>query len=391
MPLNFLMFIVYTMASFNIRNSRSLIPREQTYLLDRKLVTIQSEDRDIKHWPKSNHFEVTLPTVMENVESMRLVECNLPSAYHTFNNNYQNTKFSFTLEGKDNTQTYYPYLDGSGTLLTITIQDGFYTPDELANEIQERMNTAITELIAANGGSTIYQNMYVYFDNVGQRYWFGNTIDQFWLEFATQEDYTLTNCEQPKMWDKYTNWGLPSYIGFNKQQYASTPALDNSGNAIPIKFYYISPSSNWMTPSSTTQPVYYMQAPLSPYLLGERAIYMEIKKYNSYNELVPYSERTNDMYNNDYNGTVNSAFAKIPVLSSPISDINDSRNGFLTNVKVFDIPEEKIAKLEFKFRYHDGRLVEFDNIPFNFTIEFNQLKNEISRVYNVRIPNAYVL
>ena len=91
------------------------------------------------------------------------------------------------------------------------------------------------------------------------------------------------------------------------------------------------------------------------------------------------------------NGIVNSAFAKIPVQSQPLGEVTDSRNGFLTNVKVFEIPEEKVAKLEFKFRYHDGRLVEFDNIPFNFTIEFNQLRNEIGRVYNVRIPNAYTL
>ena len=63
---------------FNVNTSRPLIPREQTYVLDRKLVTIHSDDRDIKKWPFSNHFEIELPQIMENVESMRLVECNLP-------------------------------------------------------------------------------------------------------------------------------------------------------------------------------------------------------------------------------------------------------------------------------------------------------------------------
>ena len=59
-------------AMFNVNTSRPLIPREQTYVLDRKLVTIHSDDRDIKKWPFSNHFEVELPQVMENVESHQL-------------------------------------------------------------------------------------------------------------------------------------------------------------------------------------------------------------------------------------------------------------------------------------------------------------------------------
>lgn len=374
------MFIVYTMSSFNVGNSRPLIPREHTYLLDRKLVTIHSEDRDIRQWPRSNHFEVTLPAVMENVESMRLVHCNIPSAYRTFSNDYQNTKLSFSVD-----------ISGQIIPFTITIQDGFYCPEELANEIQERMNDAVTNLIIANGGTYNYQFMRVYYDSVGQRYWFGNLVDKFWLEFAKRETYTLGNCEQPNMWEKYTKWGLPAYLGFERIRYTSEPAINASGNAVSIKFAYLGSNSNWITPNNASQPVYYLQAPLPPYLLGERSIYMEVKKYNSYNELSPYSERTNNTYNNDYNGIVNSAFAKIPVQSKPLGEFNDSINGFLTNVKVFDVPEEKIAKLEFKFRYHDGRLVEFDNIPFNFTIEFNQLRNEIGRVYSVRIPNAYNL
>ena len=358
--------------SFNIRNSRPLIPREQTYLLDRKLVTIHSEDRDFSQWPRSNNFSITLPAVMENVESMRLVQCNLPTSYHTFSNDYQNTKLSFSVD-----------ISGQKPF-TITIQDGFYCPEELANEIQERMNSAITDYYITTNNHTIYQHMKVKYDSVGQRYWFGNSENSFKLEFATRETYELKNCEQPNMWDKYTNWGLPAYLGFDRIQYESISTSN------PIKFAYLGQNSIWINPTNANKPAQYFQAPLPPYLLGERCIYMEIKKYNSYNELSPYSQRTNETIN-DYNGIINSAFAKIPVTSQPLGELFDSRNGFLTNVKVFDIPEEKIAKLEFKFRYHDGRLVEFGNIPFNFTIEFNQLRNEIGRVYNVRIPNAYIL
>ena len=49
-------------------------------------------------------------------------------------------------------------------------------------------------------------------------------------------------------------------------------------------------------------------------------------------------------------------------------------------------PIDKIRKLKFKFRYHDGRLVEFKDNNFNFTIAFHILKDEIARDYEVRVP-----
>lgn len=379
---------------YNVRNTHPLIPREQTYVLDRKLISIHSEDRDIKKWPHSNHFAITLPQVMENVESMRLLDCSLPSAYHTFSNDYQNTKLSFKVIAKNPSQTHYQFLANAVShIFTITIQDGFYCPEQLATEIQTRMNIAVTEYIASFGTSVVYDCMRVYYDKVGQRYWFGNVIDSFELLFDKKEEYLLNNCEQPTMWDKYTKWGLPFYLGYDRLTYSSEPSIDDSnGNPTPVIFAYNGNCNcAWMTPCNTTQPVYYVKGPYAPCLLGERAIYMEIKKYNTIDELKPYSERTNQMYNNDYNGVVNAAFAKIPVQAQPLGEFSDSRNGFLSNVVMFDVPEEKIAKLEITFRYHDGRLVEFDNIPFNFTIEFNRLKNEIARAYSVRVPNAYRL
>ena len=58
---------------FNVNNEHQLIRRQNTYVLDRKLVTIHSEDRDINKWPQSNHFEVELPESLSNIQSMRLV------------------------------------------------------------------------------------------------------------------------------------------------------------------------------------------------------------------------------------------------------------------------------------------------------------------------------
>jgi len=365
-------------------NSNSLIQRQQNYVLDRKLVTFHSEDRDINKWNNSNHFEVHLPDTLTNIESLRLVQCDLPINYDVFNTNYQNTKLSLEITTKNPAKTYYNTLSG-GVEFTITIQDGFYSPQELANEIQERINDTVTSYIIDAGISDTYSSMKVYYDRVGQRYWFGNDEDEFILLFDKQELYTLSNCEQPNMWEKYVKWGLPSYLGFNREEYS---AISSSTN---IKFNYLGVSGTWLTPASGSLPVYYVTAPLTPFILGERIIYMEVDKYNSYDELVPFSEATNNMYNNDYNGKKNSAFAKIPVQNVPLGELVDSRNGFLQNISYYNPPIEKISRLEFKFRYHDGRLVEFGNNPFSFTIEFNQLRNEIGKSYNVRVPTIFGL
>ena len=119
---------------------------------------------------------------------------------------------------------------------------------------------------------------------------------------------------------------------------------------------------------------------------------MEFDKFNTMDELRPYVERTSNTYNNDYNGRVNSAFAKIPVTATgQSSQIFDSRNKFLQNVSQYHPPIDKIKKTKFKFRYHDGRLVDFKDNKFNFTIAFNQLKDEIARDYVIRVPEDYLL
>lgn len=379
---------------FNTQNSHPLIPRDQTYVLDRKLVTIHSEDRDIKKYPNSSKFEIQLPQVMENVSSMRLVECTFPSAYYTFSNEYQNTKLSFSVQPTDWSLPYYQELTtiaSENMMMTIQIQEGFYCPQELANEIQEKLNEAVTlriEQIIEEDEDVSYNSFRVTYDKVGQRFWFGNQTDEFTIYAANKEDYPPPKCEQPDMWEKVVNWGLAYNLGLEKVNYVSTLASESSF----LKFSYLGGCGVWLIKSddSTFNP-HYIQATNAPDLLGERVIYMEVDKYNSYDELVPGPIQTRSMYNNTYGGIVNSAFAKIPITSTPLGEFNDSRNGFLQNVTTFDVPEEKVSKLVFIFRYHDGRLVDFGNNRFNFTIEFNCLKNEIGRSYGVRIPFAYTL
>ena len=79
------------MSRYNTVQTHPLILREQNYLLQKKLISFHSEDRDIKQWPKTNHFQINLPVSLSQVQSMRLVNISLPSNQYVFSNSNQNT------------------------------------------------------------------------------------------------------------------------------------------------------------------------------------------------------------------------------------------------------------------------------------------------------------
>lgn len=370
----------------NTRTNHQLIQREQTYVLDRKLVTIHSNDRDIRKWPYPNNFEVTLPDAITNVESMRLSEIKLPANYYSFSNDLQNTKMSFSLNNiNTNWSAPIQALLASAAPFVVTIQSGFYNPSQLASELTYKLNKAVTDYLIANGITTPYQSFVVFNDQVAMKLWFGNKSDGFSLLFDTRMTYVLQQCEQPNAWDRYSEWGLGSYLGFEKATYVSTMSTSElvAGWAVP--------ATTWLpfstSPASTR--VYYVQAPLVYKLLGESTIYMEVEKYNNIDELVPFSQNTNGLYNNDFNGVVKAAFAKIPITILPYGQFFESSNGIIMSSTYFDPPLERIQKMKFRFRNHLGSFVDFQDFPFNFTIEFNCMRNEIGKQYSIRIPNAY--
>ena len=345
------------MTSYNLGANKPLINREQNYVLDRKLVTVHSEDRDITKWPNSNTFEIMLPETLLNVQSIRLIQSTLPGNFYTFSNDYQNTQMQFTIDG---------------TTHAITIQDGYYTPEQLSTELSNRMN--------AYNSDTSFN---VFYDEVKHKLWFGHTDLPFTLNFDKQIVYDFSNCEQPVVWNNYSKWGLPYYLGFQKKTYQSTANPDG------IAFDYICPNN--VSSVSVSAIKNYIEAPLSFVITGETCIYLEVDKYNNIDELYPYSQSSRQMYgNNAYDGKVNSAFAKIPIQHKDDFSF-DSRTFFMHNMVQYDPPIERITRLKFKFRFHDGRLVNFQNYPFDFTLEFNSLRNEIDKKYNIRIPASYIL
>jgi hypothetical protein len=378
-----------------LKNDHPLIPREQTYSINRKLITVHSEDRDISKWPNANHFELQLPQTYTNVETIALVQYSFPIYYYTFSNDSQNTKITFSL-------------GVSGMMYTLTISPGFYTSAQFATELQNKMNLAV---------SLSYGNFRVFYDEVLQRLLFGNTTEAFTFIYNAPESYDDAPCYAPCIsvqpqaqpsatirWNQYTNWGLGYNLGFVKclpSECANVQDVINSNKmpAVPVtgnqSVYYVNSSPTmtghvWLPVTGTG---YVLVPPNPPSLNGYTDMYMEIDKYNYEDEMQPYSSHTTSSRNNDYNGIVNAAFAKIPLQAKPTQIVSaleymygdepqDTSQGFAT----FFPPLDKLSKLKFKFRYHDGTLVNFGGQNFSFTIALYTYRDEIARSKQLRTP-----
>lgn len=403
------------MNRFHTNKNHPIISREQNYLLQKKLVSFHSEDRDISQWPKANNFQINLPVSLSNVQSMKLVNISLPSNQNVFSKLNQNTKFQFTIDISGGTPAVTP----TNQIRNVEISEGTYTPGELAIEIQNKMNY---ELLKNNNSNNWNLKKPVFFvckyNKLTNSLWFGvnGTIDvsnnpiitEFTLDFDKKMTYDV-NCTDD-IWCQKTNWGLPYYLGYEKKKYTSkqtpyNPWFDISNNSLggPFGFDYeiLDPSNNntggyWLT--SYTSPSIqsdnlFIDISSNPYTLnikGQNWIYMEMEKYNSIDEIKPNSINTNAAFNNDYNGKVNSAFAKIQVgeKNFGLNVFSSSRN-LMSNVSFFTPPLYRINRLKFKFRYHDGRLVDFKGLPISFVIEFNLLYDEPPKKMNIIVPSHY--
>ena len=80
----------------------------------------------------------------------------------------------------------------------------------------------------------------------------------------------------------------------------------------------------------------------------------------------------------EYNGSINNAFAKIPITNNTTYSDSGSK-GNISNISEYHPPIDKISKMRFRFRYHNGMLVDFQNLPVTFTIEIAHLRNDFKR------------
>jgi len=433
----------YSSKNYNLNTNHPLIASSQNYQFYKQYVSIHSEDRDVLKYPNSNSFEIELPEDLLNVSTVRLANWSFPSNYDTFSSNNLNVTMTFTISS--------PYNPGANSVnnalydkifeclflsqsenYVITIESGFYNPTQMVTELTNRFNYAVTQRItqyftAQNYTSELatfeaaggYSNFIIVYNNVSQRIWFGNIADGFTLTNTTQTDkFTSPDfyyCGSKSVAPDFSNWGLPANLGLSRCDTVSVNSTTITSNNltqslvgvqpstisetltgdVTPRFFYgdVFPGDNgyWLLPNSvlTGSQVNWIECPNKINLMGPAYFYMEILGLNCIDETQPYNLSQYTLSNSSSNGVVNSSFAKIAVPTTPISQWFDRDQ---VPYKQYVPPAERIRKLQFLLRYHNGALVDFGTFEYSFTLEFltliPQQGKSISHNFNANTFNA---
>lgn len=416
------------MSKFNLNNNHPIIPNSNQYFLEKKYITIHSSDRDLTKYPNASSFEIELPQDYLNVQSAKLYSWTFPANYSVFSSDNANNFLIFKF-----VKLYNPgevsfsdplseaifaalYVNLANTFVC-TIEPGFYNPQQMATELTNKMNEIITVYLKnffANPTNTqynyaaplfvSYNRFKVVYNEVSQNLWFGNNADQFVLlnssvlyiqrKIITDRQCNAFNADE---YPNFTVFGLPTLLGFIR---ADAPALSAaqyigragdttniSANGFVPRFYYGDVTTTgddgyWIKPILPGAVVYYLQAPFKINFIGPSYIYMEIEGFNCIDETIPFNPSVYENHNSGTNGVVNSAFAKLAIPTTPISQWFDASDG--GPYKYFNPPAERIRKLKIKFRYHNNLLVNFNSFEISFMLEFCFLRPQNERGYNIR-------
>ena len=340
-----------------------IISRRESYVIAHKALSVHSVDRDINKWPNSNHFAIDIPASIKNVTSLSLVNSIFPSNQKVISTSNQNTKLTVSV------------ISEVVEMKTIELEEGTYTTSQLANELAYKLNNSFESVVVVG--------FKIFYDEVSQKFVFTNTSHAFKFHFSVAEEYDTCDYDAP-LYKNHSGWGLGYTLGFNtKQDY------DSSLETKDI-FGYLDPADR-----QSLTDVNILNADVNPRLFVDSSIYMEIKQYNHYDEMIPFSETNNttitssnrgSVYtrNDGVGGTTDSAFAKIQMVQQPLSlSVQDFTNN-KCNIARFMDPINRMSRLEFKFRYHNGRMVDFQDQPFEFTMEIIHLIDDIQTPYTIR-------
>lgn len=424
-----------------IFNNHPIIKNSNQYFLEKKYISIHSEDRDISKYPISSEFELLLPQEYLNVASAKLSSWSFPSNYNVFSVTTYNVVMSFKFldlynpaehTNSSNSLTnsiFIALYEYSDKQIIVTIEPGFYNPDQMATELTNQFNQNVTNIIndyfndpnnniSQNDKDTFeqeggYKRFTIAYNSVGQKLYFGNQADKFIItnEASSVISSNVVNntCLSRSLLPELVNWGLPSYLGFsrcNVTAYSVSEYIDllnelpfytNLSNRLVPRFFYIpvddacSDCGNngiWIEPDTglTGSTIYYLQAPFKISFMGPSYLYMEIDGWNCIDETSPYNLNLYTIQTNKRNSIVNSSFAKIPIPTTPISQYYDDE---MAPYKYWNPVAERISKIKVKFRYHNGLLADFGQFEYSFMLELNILKPQQEKSYS--IVNSYDL
>ena len=300
----------------------------------------------------------------------------------------------------------YNTYDNSSTannMYMLRIREGYYTGQELATELQNQLNNlsssaSLTDIQWKVHYSHINCKLYFYYylnsnSNV--------TVNSLKFRFECKINYDckkFINKDQPLVWNNNDWWGLGYYLGFKKKYYViSNSCLPESDDVVSqiknlpfndLWYNNIPPDHEFDTQDfANKKNICGLVSCCCANTLGPSVLYMEVVKYNNCDEIYHSSNNTSSTYNNTFSGINNAVFAKLEM------DPERSGRGFfkdsvqyITHMK--NQLEERINKLEFKFRFHDGRYVVFDcNKDLNFSIQFNCAEeNPLSKYTFTAVP-----
>jgi len=400
------------MSRFNNSTNHPIISNTNEVMYDRKFISIHSEDRDQLKYPNPSNFEIELPQDYMNVLAVQLNSWSFPKHYNVFSELNQNITMTFQINNPykpiilDTLQEaiYNALNTNKNNDFTVTIEEGYYTPIQIQNELTNKFNNAVHQYLLtyltsirpsliSNYNKNPYNKFIIVYNEVNNKLWFGNTNSGFILtneqQYKLKENFQCSYINAHQL-PSYSDWGLPSYLGLSKTNMASKSTNDIE----TVRFYYQTHNSGyWLTPDVTSPgcSIHYVKSPNNINLIGQTHYYMELSGLNSLDE-------TNPFYVNAYNlnmsvnksisnGTTNSAFAKIPISTS--TD-NISNGNTIINIpqvsKIFNPPAERIKKINVKIRYHNGSLVDFGELPYSFVLEFAILTPQKSLNYNIYTP-----
>ena len=308
-----------------------LIKTSHNFVLDRKVLFIDSNDRDIERWPSASEFEINCPQNYTNVESLRLSHIMLPNFFYNISEQLRTNKMIIELSG--------------GSPFEIKLEDGYYNYTQLQTTLQQSL-------------INIDISFSVNYSDVNRKFSFVHLTRIFSFRFDLPNSYDCGKDNyKTDVYAQHSNWGLGYILGFEKNKYTS---------------YDVSHISHTHQQLNAPNPID---------LEDNKCVYIELEKYNKCDEIKPFLYYN---YNNPSSGIVNSSFAKIPIYLFQDNKhlVND---GYFENVSYYQPPIDKIAKFKLKFRYHNGMLVDFHNYNVSLSLEINQLRNEMNN-YDVRTP-----
>lgn len=402
---------------FNTQTSHPIIPNSQNYQFEQQYISIHSEDRNLLKYPNSSDFEIELPQDYLNVQGFRLASGFFPSTMNVFSPKSKNVTMTFKISDPYDASAHMPgdaiqvkvynmLNNRKDTNFVVVIETGTYTPQQMAKEVQNKMNVSVTNYLLgtsttftpaeaatyrSDGG---YQEFVVAFHEVSRKLWIGNQSSEFILTNTDtarfEEQSHLCLCDNNDVSPDFKHWGLPGNLGFTRCNNTSIKQDDINQS----RFYYgdavTGDNGYWLlaNPTLVNAVAYFFQGPLQVSLRPPPYCYMDIKLLNSIDETAPYNYSKFTHETNQTNSKIKSSFAKIPLL------INDGHNNYYEAInddnfyKIFTPPVERIRKLSIKLRQHNGMLVDFDNNDFTFVLEFCIFRPQNNRVYNMRVPES---